>query len=123
MAVVFRKITCNGTVQGCRIQTSGIGFKDGDFNGTLRFLPPGASTSIVFTQPGPLVGTEDFFPGGCDLTLVNGSKELSIHVQDGNKMAVSLTDGDREIVAAGDPVPVTGLRVSAPSVITNPNPV
>lgn len=119
----FRKLTVNGTVQGCRIQSSGIGFFDNTFAGTLRFLPPGAATSIVFTQPSPLVSPDDFFAGGCDLTLISGKKELSIHVSDGNKMAVVLTEGDAEIVPIADPAPVTGLRVSAPSVITPPNPV
>jgi hypothetical protein len=125
---VWHKIAGNFFVQGAdgktyHIQSSGIGYGNGVFRGTLRFFDPSTmTTSVVFKQPGAGMSPNSFNSG--DLTFVNGGKQLTLHIRNGNQVAFSYKEDGREVVATSDPRPVQGgLTLIALNEVAHPNPV
>jgi hypothetical protein len=106
------------------IQTSGIGYVGDLFTGRLFFAEVGSRTGIRFTTPGDGVSLESFRSGACDLELVSGDMTLMLS-KSGSLYSFGLWRGDEVVVPTTPLQPAEGgyLSVSAPNVITPPNPV
>ena len=86
------------------IQSSGIGYQNGQWAGKLFFSQPDGTGKTIFSQPTSNMNPNNFFPGGCDLAVVSGSKQLDVHVRDGQIVSFVLTDGDNVLASYTAPV-------------------